>query len=1060
MHARTPLLTTRLFLGWQHSAVELVAARLLNVATPSAKEPPLIVVPTKEAARLLKEQLALQSSAGSTQGACLSPRIIPSNQLLQLCNTPLPSPVEKIFCWQETLLSASPALLRELFQSSDTWSEQSWLYQAQQLHELMDTLERDGIASHDERLLNLAEQEYRWKCLLTLQAQQHARLCKLGYSPDSSAHTLDLPPATPIILACVPQLSLQLQQLLSTCGHPVEAWIHAPESRQACFDAWGCPTGDWLHPAPCEQTGLSAEQWREHLVLCPDSWTLAEQAVLRLGQLHAQEQARLHSVALCNADPETEASLDETLALRGVTVHRPRGRSFRGSAWYQLISQLSQLQEQLSRGRISLGKYAYYPSSIILELINNPLVGRYLHGEQLARRGEAQAYLLSRIQSRSFPTQLGGMIKELKDWAQFYPREARLAASAGELLHALEKLCIWLTTALRSGSALIEQLSQWCDSVLQTPSPARPSTADSLHRGYSQTTATLCEQLQALLPQRALSAQSVLYYLQLLGSSQRATPARSDDASLDIMGWRDLPYSAARQLVITSLHDGVVPERWSVQAWLTPSVREQLGLRSDTEHAAHDAYLLQSILAPRVGRVYFYLSLLNGAGDPLAPSSLLFKLTPRDQLAALVSYLFSHQEVTAPSNSSASSDAPSHWQYRQLANPQQLPLDAEHLAHARLSDFGQEHPIKPTRGYSPALLKSFLACPLRFWLREIHQLDPQTQEGKKRQLNAADQGNILHEALEHFVHRYPDYASYHAAHPTLPAQPEQLDDKHTADLEQLLLDILQGCYESSYPSDALLPQQLQYSSMQRQLASYAAIHIQLWREGWSTARDTQGKLLIEYRPDWDWDGYKMNFKIDRVDWREGPAGLEMRVLDYKTGLVDSCAKKHLTPLHEERGELPPRLLSPAFMPAHSKKKLRPQRWTDLQLPLYAAWVEEAYSPALISAGYIRLSREAADSALVLWEDTRDYSGLFDEYSLDGEEGDDATTETQQLFDNAKAWIRGSMELIASGRCLVSAELMGWSVAYDSLFAPISAQAPLHEIFIESPTSNSSDTPTL
>ncbi len=1031
----------RHFLGWSQPAVALIAQRV----TPLVEAEPLIVVPTKEAARLLKEQIAIQAAASTGQGASLSPRIIPSNHLLKLTKPPYASPVEELICWQRALRHAASSHRNELFASSGNWSEQSWLYQAQQLQELFATLSRDGVHWQDSRLQEITERERRWECLLALKSQQAAYLAELGYAPSQQSSSLDLAAHTPIILACVPQLSIQLQQLLAHGDQPVEVWIHAPEAQHAAFDAWGCPREAWLSSSLVTTSGLSPERWAENIVLSTDTWTMAQQAVLRLGLINAQESGALHSVALCNIDPETEACLEETLAQQHVTVHRPRGRSFRSSAWYHLLTQLSLLQRELSHRHIPLDDHGAYPSELIIELMSNPIINRLLHTRSPGYHGERQALLLSHIQARSFPTRLAGILQELQGWTQHYPREARLQPHADSLLITLEQLCHWLQSSLSTPTRLLQQLLELSEHS-QPATKSHSSVSDSIQQSYTLLMVSLCEELLPLLKKQQGSIEYALALLLLLSEKQRAPPARSDEASLDIMGWRDLAYSSARHLVISSFHDGILPERWSVQPWLTPQIRQELGLRRDIDYAAHDAYLLQSILATRPGRVSFFLSLSNAKGDPLAPSSLFFKLCPREQLAALVSYLFTHPESAI---STTQPQTLPQWHYRQIANLQDIPLTREALAHASLSDFGQENPITPARGYSPSLLKSFLTCPLRFWLRELYHIDTQKQENKKRELNAADLGNVIHDALEAFIRLYPDYGSYHRQHPYLPPSPSELSDEHIPQLRQSLTQQLEQSYTSHYPNDSLLPQQLQYSSLRDQIAAYAPIHLQLWKEGWSTARDEQGDLLVEYRPDWTWGEHRMNVKIDRIDWREGPMGLEMRVLDYKTGSLDSCAKKHLTPLHEEKDQIHPQLLSPRFEHPHAKKKDQPQRWTDLQLPLYAAWVEQHFTPLALSAGYIKLSRRVEESGLILWESSRDHHGLFDEYDL----ASDEHAPTQQLFDNAKAWIRGSIELISSGRCLVSAELMGWSVAYDALFADIATQAPLHELFIQAPSSS-------
>ncbi len=1010
------------FLGWKKPASVLVAQKLLQ--QPDAQA--LILVPTKEAARLLKEQLALQSAEGGARGACLSPRIIPNNQLLALCEPSPPSEVEELFSWMECLRQPDHRNM-PLFAASSAWKEQSWLYQAQQFQELFAHLSRDAVHWQSIEAGQLGEEQSRWRSLLYLKSQQVKQLHRLGYNDSPQPPQLQLAAGSKIILACVPQLSKQHQEILTASGHPLEIWVHAPTTDRERFDPWGRPLDSWLLARPSAKPAA----WTENITLCPNSWSMAQQAVQLAGQLNAQEGGTLHSLALCNAEADKEACLEECFSTVGVTTHRPRGYSMHRSAWYHLLTQLSSLEQHLTGNGIAFSNHDFYPSSTVMELHNNPLLGFFLQGADFSNRAEKQNHLLSRIQSRCFPTRLAGITKDLSQWTRYYPRETQYEPDAQQLLAALRQLCVWLEELFASASSLLEQLLQ----LAASPSTTAPS---ALHESYTQSMIALCEQARALWAgRRRESAALALSFLLLSCDKLRCTPKRDVHASLDIMGWRDLPYSAARQLVITAFHDSALPEKWGTEAWLTPHVRQQLQLRSDNNYAAHDAYLLQSILASRQeGAVHFLLCQQDSQANPLAPSRLFFAITPKEQLPALVQKLFGEQQL--PQGNAAEEELPLAWQYRQIPNPAGIPLSAETLAKASLADMGEHNPIKAERGFSPSMLKSFLSCPLRFWLRELYHINTQEQESQKREFNAIDLGNIIHESMESFIRRYPNYARFASEHPELPTEAAQLDITHLAPIREALILCLDSSYQRHYPHESLIPQQLQYKNMQEQIASYAPIQLQLWKEGWYTPCDEDGTLLLEYKPpNWHWEGYKMNVKIDRIDCREGPHGLEMRVIDYKTGSLENCVKQHLSKIDPDTEELPS-LISPHFVEVNDKaKKPSSYRWTDLQLPLYAAWVEQEYPHAQLSAAYIKLSRKVDDNKLLLWdENIRGHAGLF------------SPDHTQ--FETAKSWMLGCMQLIREGRCLVSAELMGWDIPYDSLFGEMCQTAPLQELFIQSP----------
>ncbi len=1063
MHESSSGQPHRIFLGWKSPASPLVAQRILDLGLLDPEAPLYVVVPTKESSRQLKEQLAIIAAGSRGQGACLSPTIIPSNQLLGLSSQEMASPLEELFCWQQCLYahqknSASQAQ-QQLFLHSQDWKDQSWLYQAQQLCELFDVLAREGISLQDEKLQELGESEPRWQELLHLKNEQLNLLRSMGYSGLSDDAALPFPASARVVLACVPQLSRQLQGILSRSACQVQVWIHAPASYAKSFDRWGCPLESWLSPATARETGLSAANWQRQIRLCDDSFSMAEEAVTRLGYLNAQMGGKLHGLALCNADPSMESALEEALGTRGVIAHRPRGRSFLSSEWQHLLAQLADFNQKLSHARIDKKDWKHFPVAGLTQLLANPLFTALFWENGIPAYGEKSARILSLIQGRSFPTRLSGLSHELQNWSRHYPRQSDWLPAVMVLAASLKLLCGWLIKALESATSLTTCLLSLAKSqATQTNSPSGWKITEGLHHGFTESMIGLCTPLLRLLSAHGMTSMTVescLAMMQLSMERARFTPMRDPQASMDIMGWRDLSYSAAERLVITAFHDSVIPERWGLDAWLTPSIRKQLSLRSDTEHAAHDAYLLRSILAPRPDKVSFFLSRVDRKKDPLSPSSLLFKICAREELPALVDYLFSEHE-SAPT-ALAAQDAPVGWRYRQLGNAGGISLERDSLAHARLADLGEENPIPADRGFSPSLLADFLACPLRFWLQRIFHLSTQEYEWDKKQLNAMDQGNIIHATMEAFIRRFPSYQDFTTAHPDFPELAASLGDEHLPAVEKILLEELATSYDQHFKLHPLIPQRLQYDGLKKRITSYAPIQLDLWKEGWETARDEQGALLLEYKPDWVWEGFRMNVTIDRVDCREGEAGLEMRVIDYKTGGVRSCADVHLSKQGE--GEPSPTLISEELeefyhVKGAKKKKLEKYRWTNLQLPIYAAWVEQHFAGATISAAYIRLSRKTEESGLLLWGEGETPAGLFDDHVAPlSEVGEgDIPDREQQLFSHAKQWALCCMRLIREGRCLVSAEQMGWEVKYERLFSSMNLQKPLHEIFLAAPTS--------
>lgn len=69
---------------------------------------------------------------------------------------------------------------------------------------------------------------------------------------------------------------------------------------------------------------------------------------------------------------------------------------------------------------------------------------------------------------------------------------------------------------------------------------------------------------------------------------------------------------------------------------------------------------------------------------------------------------------------------------------------------------GYRNPWKEReKAFSPTTLKNFLACPMRFWVREALHLNEDEFQPDKEDMAANELGTMLHDVLEQFCRLHP-----------------------------------------------------------------------------------------------------------------------------------------------------------------------------------------------------------------------------------------------------------------------------------------------------------------
>lgn len=997
----------RLFLSWSDNACSLVAKQLLSLGHADPERPCVVVVPTRESVRLLREQLAIQSAAQAHQRAYLSPRIMPLSQLMQ-GNLACPSTGSELLLWHQ-LLGEEGGKKSNLYPHGKEFSSENWLREAKQKIDLLHKLSMDGLDVDSQSWQQLAESDERWLELGELQNSFRHKIHALGLSDKTEEHPCLLATGTSLIFAAVPQIPQAVRKMLSKGDYPIEIWIHAKPEQADMFDDWGCPTEAWLKPCSSEELGLDRPDWREHYILAADLWKMAELAGQRAAAINAQNPVP-HQVAFAACDAEMEPSIEEELTHHGAAVYRPRGLAFSSSSWHKLLRELLSIIDALKLAGLKPQESVdYYPAPVIIRLLKWPSMLNILADEPIpSARIYSMITALDEVQFCNIPvyvTSLQGQLKKMK------PPAAKDCATFIKLI------CDELSRAFTSPQSLLNCLTAW---VLKI------HTLDPQQAKLNEYFLSQLLQLAPFISKDSTSCRDLLLLIQL-SCKNHATPYAREGMSLDLLGWMELNFSPAQYMVITGMHNGIIPEKSTPDALLTTTAMEALSMPSDEQTAARDAYLLRSVIAGRgISKTYFTFSLYDGKQNPLSPSSLLLRLCPEEKLAEFATHFFAeHDDI--PRSAVLKADS-SGWQLKPLHLNQ--PEQGNKLAQLSCASLGLTNPMAG-KHFSPSTLRQFLQCPLRFWLMKLNKLDSNSVEEEKKNLNAQEIGTFLHAVLEQFIRLYPSRAAAVKA-----GKEEQL--------EQELLRIFEEKYQPSYGKNNLLPQEIQREGMRNRLKAYLLLHLQMWDEGWECARDHEGKLILEYEVEWKLGEHTLKMVIDRVDckqWKDG--SYAYRVLDYKTGHIDDCFKEHLTAykqhelLEHHFGEL----FSVPFGPWGNSKKAA-LRWTNLQLPLYAAWLQNYLPKAELSVGYIHLSSKAEEVSLKLWESKEARQGLFS--SLLCELNPD---HIETLMDSAMEWASACMHLISQGQCFIPAEQLQWGIKRDYLFEELTDIQNIEELFI-------------
>ncbi len=855
----------------------------------------LIVVPTRQAGRRLREGLAAHAA---TRGqAVFPPRVVQPEMLATFDARPAgeglrtASRVEAQLAWCAVLAKVDLDEFRAVFPHDPPLRNFAWAARlAREFQRLQATLVENGLRMADvsRRMGDGFPEAERWRQLGELEGRCDAGLAGRGLRTSQAANiAASVSPEVPAGVRRVAMIGtpdpwpLALRVLEAWAAHvPVTVTVAGPadESPERWADAWGRPL-----PEVWARRELRLADFEKRVRLCADPAGQAER-VVEVARAYGERAAEVLAVGV--ADAEVLPALESGLSRAGVAAFNPEGRAMRGGALHTLLASLAEAVREPTFGAVAA-------------LLRCPDLLEWVEERGGLRRTDVLRQL-DALHEEHLPASL--------DAARVH------AAAGGEPFGAV-------STALVAVAGLLERTKRG-----GFPEGVRTALAEIFERrkfdlehpedaavveaatAWGEVTADVATAVARFPGTTAQDAWTLA--LQALGERMVFDEKPTD--GIDLQGWLELAWEDAPHLILTGVNDGRVPDAVVGDAYLPEQLRGWLGLKSNEQRFARDAYLFSVLAAQRSGggagrgRLEVLLGKTSAGGDPLKPSRLLMRCADAE-LPARVKFLFGAAPEPKPGAA---------WRRAWRLVPR---TDAK-IERMRVTAF-----------------RDYLKCPFRFYLR--HGLRMEAVEPQKAELDAADFGNLCHAALD-----------------AMGREPGLRDCTDERVLRDYLLGKLDDVARARYGSAQSLPLVVQLESARQRLSRTATVQARERAEGW-VIEHTEKEFEFALH------GLTVRGKIDRIDRHEGDG--RVRVLDYKT------SDKPVNPLDAHVRRLK-RSETRESVPAYSLFNTPDGErvWTDLQLPLYLRAVSEEFGYA-VACGYFNLPKAAGETAVATWADYDD-----------------------------------------------------------------------------------------
>jgi ATP-dependent helicase/nuclease subunit B len=689
----------RHFLGWDEPVVRKVLDYLIPQpsGSPIDLRTTLVLVPTQQAGRRLRQAMALREAEHGIHHGSLLPKL-PIDLVREPSSGPQPaSAMECGALWARLLLDMNHAAFPALFPASSASAGFAWALSTGKLiqsvrHELAAAgLTISAVAAG---FIDRLQEPDRWIELARLE-RTYLDLVRVAGRVDPSASRVEqsLQPRVMegtrrIVLACAPDPDLVALAALERLAEdmPVDVLIHAPEALADSFDLWGRAIPARWGGAPFDMPD-AAQSIRL-------AGTPSEQSRLAVSILAGETRGPL-DMGIGVPDDDIIPFLAAEMRAVGLSSYDPEGKPV-------ALHPLCTLVEHY-RGLLDDGSYAS-----VAALLRQPDILDYLR-HALGLQPHVVLRELDEFQNLHLPPHIHAMRGCLADNRKF-----------GTLATALERLTADAPDSQAEPSAALRDFLR---TVFTHRQLAPNEQADAEFAAVAQQVADALSHIEeGCIPSLHLAPSDVRSLVVDHLRSLKYDAARQGTA-VDLEGWLELHWNDAPLLVVTGMNEGKVPESLAADPFLPNSLRRTLGLRSDEDRYARDLYLMRAMVESRRsgGRACFICGKTGASGDPLKPSRLLFACR-NDDLPARARTLFGTPE-------SVSANHPATTSFLLRPSP---PADLPPARH-------------DVEAIAVTAFRDYLACPFRFYLKRILRM--KAIDDLKTEMDAADFGALIHDVV-------------------------------------------------------------------------------------------------------------------------------------------------------------------------------------------------------------------------------------------------------------------------------------------------------------------------
>ncbi len=825
------------YLGWNGPILHSACDYLQKQYTRGNKwdmDQCLLVLPGGFAGRRLTQLMATRASQQSL--VLRPPELLTIGTLpekLYTAKLPFASDLEQVLAWTKVLRAADHDLLIPLlFEVPDSAELRPWMDLARILSTLHRELSSDLVDFDDVvQELTGSPEEVRWQVLSKLQRAYLDELHTAGLWDVQSARRFaidnkEVRTDHEIILVGAVDLNRAQRRFLSEVADSVRVLIGAPESYAAGFNQDGT---------------LASEYWQdievpideEQLHVRSSANDAANELASQLANLGNDYSVQDITVGI--PDPQIVPALQETLARGGISLRYGPGGSVTQTPPLQVIELIG---DYLVDGSID----------IFSSLVRTPAIHDWLI--RTAKDSPEAATLPSDFLARLDEYQQSTLLRSVNvpEWPEGKGKEIFLAV--------LTKLDEWL----RPLRMLNAKLTQWANPLRQVIKTIYEGVQVDRNDVAGNLSLRACGEINLALSKLAelptnLDAQVTFQEAMAWLQSQLETvnvPPPQDDSAVEMLGWLELTLDDTPVLMLTGMHDGIVPESVNGDAFLPNQLRSDLGLMDNARRYARDCYAILAMLNTRE-RIDFVLNHLSLDGDPQTPSRLLLAV-PSDLLARRVKLLLSPKETA---DDELIADA---WVPRETQTNIPIPIpDAS----------------KVVRDMAVTDFKKYDQCPYRFYLNRVEKV--RAFEHDRLELDGGGFGDLLHLCLEGLIDS--PVATSTDAHATA--------DWLTENLKAIARKRF-----GVKPTPAL---QIQIEQAVRRLEAFAEHQAAQIAAGWRI-KYIEHKVEKSHGITLEVDGQSMivHGRIDRIDYH--PRDGRFAVWDYKTGdLAGKPKEAHLKP---------------------------------------------------------------------------------------------------------------------------------------------------------------------